>query len=103
MKKGDFIVILLVLSVAALFFFYPKGGKGKSVIIKENNKTVYKTSLLKDGEFSLDGNTVKIKNGKVYMEKADCKNQICVNHTPISKQGETIACLPNGVTVTIEE
>lgn len=102
MKKGDFFVIFTVLAIAALFAFSPKGKNGKTVVVRENNKIVYKTALSENSEFSLKGNTIVIKDGKAYMKNADCKNRICVNHTPISKSGETIACLPNGVTVTVE-
>lgn len=103
MKKGDYIVIAIVLLIAAAFLFYPKGKSGKTVVIREQNRVIYKAELNKNNEFSLKGNTVIIKGNTAYMKNADCKNQICVKHNPISAVGETIACLPNGVTVTIEE
>jgi hypothetical protein len=46
-------------------------------------------------------NTVVIKNGRAYVSKADCKNQICVHSHPISENGETIACLPHRLILTI--
>ena len=35
------------------------------------------------------------------MEDADCPDQICVNHRAISRDGESIICLPNQTVVTI--
>ena len=35
------------------------------------------------------------------MEDADCPDQICVNHRAISRDGESIICLPNQTIVTI--
>lgn len=43
-----------------------------------------------------------IEDGKVYMQEADCPNQICVHHTPISHRGETIVCLPNRIVIEID-
>lgn len=42
-----------------------------------------------------------IDGAKVYMESADCPNQICVHHSSISHKGETIICLPNRVVIEI--
>ena len=44
---------------------------------------------------------VIIKNDEVYMEKANCKDLICVKHKPISKNGESIICLPNQVYIEV--
>ena len=43
-----------------------------------------------------------IENGSVVMEWADCPDQLCVNHRSISRDGESIICLPNRVVVSIE-
>lgn len=46
-------------------------------------------------------NEVVIKGGKVYMKAANCRDQICVKHKAISKNGESIICLPHGVYVEV--
>ena len=48
-----------------------------------------------------DKNKVLIRDRKVRMEDADCPDQICVNHRAISRDGESIICLPNQTVVTI--
>ena len=103
LKKGDFIIILSVLLLAlasSALVLSPKSGK--TVTVKENNKTVYSGSLYENKTVKLAGNTVEIKNGKVRVSSADCKNQICVNHKSISKKGESIICLPNKVFAEVE-
>ncbi len=47
-------------------------------------------------------NTVRIKDGKVSVTEASCKNQVCVKHAAISAAGESIVCLPNRLVVSIE-
>ena len=103
LRKGDIVIIaaVLVLAVFSAAFAFSRGG-GETVTVKADNKTVYTGSLYYDRTVKLDGNTVVIENGSVYVSDADCKNQICVNHSPITKKGESIICLPNKVIVEIE-
>ena len=37
------------------------------------------------------------------MISADCHNHDCVNHRPISKDGENIICLPHKIVIQIEK
>ena len=53
--------------------------------------------LQKERAFKINGgtNTVQIENGKVKMAAANCPDQICVHQKAISRNGESIICLPN--------
>ena len=103
-KRSDIIIFAAVIAAAAAIFgiFRLNESNGTSVLITENNQTVYKGSIHTDKTVKLSGNTVVIKNGYATVSKADCKNQICVNHKKISKKGETMVCLPNKVIVEIK-
>lgn len=46
-------------------------------------------------------NTIRIANGAVKVESANCNNQVCVEHDPIASVGEEIVCLPHGLVVEI--
>ena len=104
MKKGDFLIIAslvvaFALSIVLLFSFSKQGNR---VIIKQDDKIVYEESIDKDTIFDTGTNTVIIKDGEVFVQKADCKNQVCVKSGKISKKGESIVCLPNKVIVEIK-
>lgn len=104
LKKGDIFIIItvLALAIASSALLFLEKGEGRTVIVKENNETVYKGSLYENKVIKLDGNTVEIKDGAVTVIKADCKNQICVNHAAITEKGESIICLPNKVIAELE-
>ena len=104
MKKGDIIltVSLTVVSVVLFAVFFIIVGKAETVVISKDNKVLYELPLNEENEIDLGSNTVVIKNSEVYVEKADCKNQVCVNHKPISNKNQTIACLPNKVLIEIK-
>ena len=106
-KKSDIIIITVAIIIAALFFVLP-------VLNRSDDKKVYVTKsdglseyldLDKDGvytyESDLGTNIITIENGSVYVSYSDCKNQICVNHGPISNPGDTICCLPHRFAVTV--
>ncbi|MBQ2285943.1 MAG: NusG domain II-containing protein [Clostridia bacterium] len=102
-KKGDLIILITVLAAAvascAVFFIPQKSGG--TVVITQNDRIVYKNSVYVNKTVELGDNTVLIKDGKVKMQSAGCKNQICVRHKAISRKGESIICLPNKVIAEI--
>jgi len=107
MKKHDFILIGTILAAAIIIFaalhFLPKSGAYVQI---EVDRTVTQTLPLGDDtEYKIETengtNTLIIKDGFAYINEADCKNQICVRHKKISKNGESIICLPHKVVVTV--
>ena len=104
LKKGDFLIIgtvaaIFILSVVFIFSF---SNQGSRVVIKQNNEIIYNQSINQNDTVDTGGNIVIIKDGVVFMNEADCKNQICVKSGKISKKGESIVCLPNKVIVEIK-
>lgn len=48
-------------------------------------------------------NVISISEGRVEVKSANCGNQVCVDHSPISRTGEQIVCLPHGLVVEVVE
>lgn len=78
-------------------------GAGK-VTVKVNGELKGTYSLAEDQEIEINGGTniLQIKNGRADMTEADCPDQLCVNQRAVSRQGESIICLPNKVIVEVE-
>lgn len=105
-RKNDLIFLLLVLAAAGIFFVGHMFMNQKSagvVEIQIDGKVTKTLSLDKDRAFKINGgtNTVQIENGKVKMAAADCPDQICVHQKAISRNGESIICLPNKIVLKI--
>lgn len=108
MKKREYIIIAALLAVAIVAAVFLKNYKtsGKNVVITVNDSHFGTFSLYEDRTVeivSYEGtNVVCIQNGKVYMESADCPNQLCVNMLPLV-EGDTdlIVCMPHGVIIKI--
>ncbi len=98
-----FIVFVLFAIGAMLFLWGQLQEKGATAVVTVDGAERYRCSLFVEKEIKIDDtNMLVIKDGAADMITADCPDQICVKHTPISNVGETIICLPNKVVVTIE-
>ena len=108
MIKADVIIIGCVLMVAVLFFcmIYFKDSSDAEVMIVQGGETVGKYPLFEDKTISVaddEGgyNLVLISDGMVRVCDADCPDKLCVRQKSISKNGESIICLPHKLVVQI--
>lgn len=106
MKKMDIVLCFAVLAIAGcclLGYSYLGKEKAARVIVEQDGEVVGEYSLEDDKEIKInETNVLTIKEGHVDMTWADCRDQICVKHKSISKNGETIVCLPNKIIVTVD-
>ena len=104
MKKNDLFLLLGVLLAALMLFLGLRlfSGNGEAVEITVTGDVLGVYPLSEDRIISVDDCAeVRIEGGRVCMAFSDCPNQICVRHAPIARVGQTIVCLPNGITVRI--
>ena len=112
--RNDIILIsvIVIISVALLLIWklvYLKGQDTDSdacveVTIDGRGYGTYPLSKddtieIKNGDVT---NTLVIKGGVADMTSADCPDHLCVKQKAISKEGESIICLPNKVVVTVK-
>ena len=112
MKKGDFILIGVIILVGVLIWIPFKLGQkqngemGKAVVTIDGiiygaynlDEEVEEKIVLKDKSY----NVLKIVDGEADIISASCPDQYCVEHRKVSKNNETIVCLPNKLIVTIK-
>ena len=101
MKKGDFVIIAVVLAAAGGLYFsgvLSPGEKGGKAVVYVDGEKKEEFSLKKGGY-----NTFIVESGEVNMIDADCPDKICVNHKPIYRKKESITCLPHKLVVEIED
>jgi len=106
MKKNDLLLLtgILVVILASFLVMGLLKKDGAFVIVRVDGKQTARYSLSQDGEYSLNGGTniLRIENGKAYMLTALCPDHLCVNQGKVDQSGETITCLPNRLTVTVQ-
>lgn len=106
MKKNDVLLAVGVAAVAAAIFCFQifRGNDGSRDVTVTVRGEIFGTySLAENQTVSINNtNCLVIADGKVHMEWADCPDQVCVDHSEIWRDGESIICLPNEVVVTVQ-
>lgn len=105
-KKNDWLLLGVVLGIASLIcvmrYFVGDEHPGY-VTVRVDGEIAATYDLSDDREIDLNGgsNKMKIEDGKVEMVSADCPDKLCVHQKAISKNNESIICLPNRVVLQI--
>ena len=111
-KKNDMVLIggLLLVALGLYFgivFFQGVGTKDAEAVVSIDGVEYGRFPLsiditekieLPEGAY----NVLVIKEGKADVTEASCPDGICVNHRAISKQKQSITCLPNKLVVEIK-
>lgn len=103
-----FLAVLAVIAAAVFVIFSVLGKKedGAYVLVTTDGEAYGTYSLEEEQEIPIiqDGvttNVLIIENGFADMTEADCPDKLCVHQKAISKNNETIVCLPNKVVVQV--
>ena len=64
-------------------------------------------ALAEDRTVTIEGknggtNVLVIENGTAHLSEASCPDKLCVHQGTVSRQGQTIVCLPNEVVIEIQ-
>lgn len=113
MKKKEIIsiIVLLLISLAFIFFFNIDSNKeAKKIIEIQVGSQIYRRVVIKNNDYeetipiksNFGLNILKIYNGGVEMIEADCRNKVGINTGFISEPGKMIVCLPHQVLVQIK-
>ena len=108
-RRNDIVFILALVIICTFvglsFFFFRETGDSVTVTVDGTTYGTYALSNDVTVEIkNADGvvtNILIIKDGKAHVEYASCPDGICVAHKPISREGESIVCLPNRVVITV--
>lgn len=106
-RSGDFVVLLLAAVVAAVCCFQiwrPRAAGQTAVIVSPAGEQRYllsqQTTLTVEGKNGIVL-SIEIDGGRVRVAHSDCPDQVCVHSGWLSKNGQTAACVPAGVSVRV--
>ena len=105
--RWDMLPIVVCLLLAAVMGVWSwRQATGQRVrITTPTEESVF--SLSENREMTVNGRNghtlvIVIENGEAFVKTADCSDQICVQTGRLSRGGQTAACLPAGVLLTVE-
>ena len=78
---------------------------GGWIVVRINGEVTERYALSDDGTYPLNNgsNILVIGNGEAWLSDANCPDKLCVHQGKIRYTGEVIVCLPNRLTVTVED
>ncbi len=106
-KRNDLILIFCLIMIALLSYVFLRSKKnsGQRVQIIHHRQILFDLPLAKDTVKLIQDddqyNRIVIKDGQVWIDSANCHNQICVHHAKIEYSGQSIVCLPHQLIVQI--
>ena len=109
LKRRDVILALCLLLFAGVLalVLYVTGltrGTADRVEISVDGELYGTYSLLENQEIKIETesgyNLLIIENGSAHMEEADCPDGYCMDQGSISRNGQSIVCLPHKVVVS---
>lgn len=105
---NDIILIAVCMLIAGFLYLAINilcAKKGKYVKVQAYGEEIVVLSLENNTtyEYDFDGNKniIIIKDGEVFVSEANCNNNECVNQGSISKEGQSIICLPHKLVISI--
>lgn len=112
MKKNDVLLLIfyIVLTVAMTGYVVKDKMEAKAgaIVVYSNGQEVKRISWPAENQtFEVENElghiTVDVKDGKVSVVDADCKDLVCVHTKSIDQGGEMIVCLPHKMYVEIKK
>ena len=105
-RRADLIVIasLLLLALALYLVIGATRSEGGAVVVRVDGVETERHALTDDGVYPLNGgsNILVISEGQAWLSEANCPDLLCVKQGRIHYTGQSIVCLPNRLTVTVE-
>ena len=118
-RRADLILIAVLLGAALVWLVATRLAvpqtDGAAVVVCQTQDGFYRADALdsvatytvqtpgtgRGADAQAGENTVRIEHGTVDVTSANCSNQVCVEHDPISQVGEEIVCLHHGMVIEI--
>ncbi len=107
--KRDLIITAILLIVSVVFYMFINSSQDGDVFtVKHGQNEVEHINFSKaegeqfifiDGEYPLE---VHYSASGVWIENASCPDKVCEHSGKIEKQGQSIICIPNAVSVEID-
>ena len=102
----DLGLILFCLLLAGGLYLLLAAGRtpGGWAVVRVDGEETERHALTQNGRYPLNGGTnlLVIEDGEAWVEEADCPDKLCVRQGKVRYTGQSIVCLPNKLSVTVE-
>ena len=105
LRYGDFIIVAVVLVISIMLFVF-SFSDGESLVAQvsldgEAVRQVRLYELTEKESIRVGGCEILLERDGVTFLSSECPDKLCVNRGKLKKAGDTMACVPERVTVTL--
>ncbi len=105
-RVGDALIISVILVTALLLFLATLLPKEEGSVVEVTcGQRTERYSLDEDREVILNAEgytlVLTIKDGEAAITASDCPDKVCLHHGKIGKAGETVICVPSGISFRV--
>jgi hypothetical protein len=107
MTRADWLLLLIVLGTLPLLYarFWHAGGPANWLEVQAGNAPPQVISLSTGRQLDIAGplgnSRIEVHDGKARFLDSPCHGKLCVQAGWLEHAGETVACLPNRVTIQL--
>ena len=110
-NTSDIVILILASTLSIwlytlLWFDNSQQGTAEQLLVQFADNPPIEYELDKDKTITIDGHLgpsiIEIKQGKARFIHSSCRNQLCVFHGWLTVTGDTTACLPNRISITLK-
>ena len=107
LKKGDVFIIVTVIIIILVWFLAPfySGGENLRLVIYLDGEAVESAELSSLGEgktFTVGGCEIYADSDGVRFLSSHCEDSLCVKRGTMTRAGDTMACVPERVVVSLK-
>ena len=105
LKKGDYAVVLVTLLASVLLFAssFSSGEKMRAEVYLDGESVavINLYEVEKAHQLTAGNCTLLIENDGVSFVSSHCEDRLCINRGKLKKAGDTMACVPERVSVVL--
>lgn len=96
----------LLAATLASFALVGRAPVGARLVVERDGAVIFTAPLQSDRQVRLQGRLgaalLEIRGGRACFREATCPNRVCIGMGEVTRSGELLACVPNGLLVRIE-
>jgi hypothetical protein len=100
------VAVMLVVGVSLIVLPGSRAETGRTVVVRSLKGESLVLDLTRRQTVEVEGllgtTTISIDQGMLMFIESPCPHRLCIKKGPVSRVGDLVACLPNGVVARIE-
>ncbi len=108
MTRADWLVLLLAIALLPVLYtkYWGAGGPADRARIAANGQAPLEIPLSRNQQLHIHGplgdSVLEVKDGRARFLSSPCPGQQCVHSGWLARAGDLAACLPNGITLSLQ-